>query len=121
MALLGALCSLINALGFTHRSLRAQVNYLLGDQPYTTNQMSYDLTRLRRNGLIHRQPGTNTYQLTADGQRIAVFYTKVHNRLLRPLIAADQPPAPPDLRAALTTIDRHLTTYITNARMGNAA
>ncbi len=100
----------LNALGFTNRSLRAQVSQLLG-APYTVNQMSYDLARLRSNGLIQRRPHTNTYQLTADGQRVAIFYTKVHNRLLRPLLAADRPPAPLELRAALTTIDRHLREY----------
>ena len=44
---------------------------------------------------------SNTYVLTEDGQRFAVFYTKVHNRLLRPLMAADQPPAPIEVRQAL--------------------
>src|SRR5215218_3154602 len=41
MALLGALCVGLNALGFTNRSLRAQVNQLLGVSPghYTINQM----------------------------------------------------------------------------------
>jgi len=53
MALLGALCVGLNALGFTNRSLRAQVSHLLG-VTYTVNQASYDLTRLRLNGLITR-------------------------------------------------------------------
>ena len=79
MALLGALCVGLNALGFTNRSLRAQVSHLLG-VAYTVNQASYDLTRLRLNRLIERRPGTNTYDLTADGQRVAIFYTKVHHR-----------------------------------------
>ena len=120
MALLGALCIGLNALGFTNRSLRAQVSRLLCVD-YTVNQMSYDLARLRLNGLIERRPGTNTYDLTPDGQRVAVFYTKVHDRLLRPLLAADAPPAPPELRHALATINRHLTTYIDQARLPNAA
>jgi hypothetical protein len=46
MALLGALCVGLNALGFTNRSLRAQVSHLLGVD-YTVNQASYDLARLR--------------------------------------------------------------------------
>lgn len=46
MALLGALCVGLNALGFTNRSLRARVSHLLG-VAYTVNQMSYDLGRLR--------------------------------------------------------------------------
>ena len=43
----------------------------------------------------------HTYVLTPDRQRIAIFYTKLYNRLLRPLAAADQPQAPPGLRQVL--------------------
>jgi len=120
MALLGALCIFLNALGFTNRSLRAQVNHLLG-AAYTINQMSYDLARLRLNGLIERYEHTNTYTVTPDGQRVAIFYTKVHDRLLRPLLAADQPPAPTELRTALATIDRHVHGYTDRARIAKAA
>jgi hypothetical protein len=120
MALLGALCVGLNALGFTNRSLRAQVSRLLG-AAYTVNQMSYDLGRLRLNGLIERVNDTNTYVLTSDGQRVAIFYTKVHNRLLRPLLAADRPPAPPELRTALHTINQHVRSYIDHARLKTAA
>ena len=120
MALLGALCVNLNVLGFTNRSLRALVSHLLGVS-YTVNQMSYDLARLRLNGLIERRPASNTYDLTPDGQRVAIFYTKVHNRLLRPLIAADSPPAPLELRQALRTIDRHVHAYTDAARLGTAA
>jgi len=120
MALLGALCISLNALGFTHRSLRAQVTHLLS-VAYTGNQMSYDLARLRLNGLIERREHSNTYTLTPDGQRVAVFYTKVHDRLLRPLLAANQPPAPVELRTALATLDRHVNQYIDNARLAKAA
>ena len=120
MALLGALCVGLNALGFTHRSLCAQVSRLLGTA-YTLNQMSYDLARLRLNGLIERREHTNTYDVTPDGQRVAIFYTKVHDRLLRPLLAADRPPAPTELQTALATIDRYVHGYIGDARLGNAA
>ena len=123
MALLGALCVGLNALGFTNRSLRAQVSQLLGvpTHAYTRNQMSYDLARLRLKGLIARRPGTHTYDLTPDGQRVAIFYTKVHDRILWPLLAADQPPAPTELRQALATIDKHVHAYTDNARLGPAA
>jgi hypothetical protein len=59
--------------------------------------------------------------LTGDGLRVAVFYTKLHHRLLGPLLAADRPPAPPDLRDALRVIDRRVDTDIHHARMGIAA
>jgi hypothetical protein len=77
--------------------------------------MTYDLRRLRTAGLIRRLPRSNRYTLTADGTRIAIFYTKVYNRLLIPLTAADQPQAPSDLRAALSTIDKHIQDYIAHA------
>ena len=56
--------------------------------PYTQGRCCYDLCRLKLKGLIVKIEHTNTYVLTPDGQRFAVFYTKVHNRLLRPLLAA---------------------------------
>jgi hypothetical protein len=73
-------------------------------------------------GLIQRLPSSNTYVLTPQGVRVAVFYNKVHARLLRPLIAAgDQPPAPVELRRALATIDRVIGNYADNARFAAAA
>jgi hypothetical protein len=117
MALAGALSLLLTrVVGFTHRSLRAQVAALLGT-PYSATQMSYDLTRLRRKGLIRRLPGRNTYILTSDGVRFALFYTRVHDRLLVPLLAADRPPAPPSLRDALHVIDQSVRDYIGQARL----
>ena len=82
---------------------------------YTVNQASYDLTRLRLNGLItHRFADQH---LPAHGRSASRdLYTKVHDRLLRPLIAADQPSAPPDLRHALHVIDDHGDGYIARAR-----
>jgi len=53
---------------------------------YIPGQMTYDLRRLRLNGLIRRLPHTHRYTLTDDGIRIAVFYTKVYNRLLVPVM-----------------------------------
>ena len=83
--------------------------------------MTYDLRRLRLHGLIERLPHSNTYTLTPDGLRVALFYAKVHGRMLRPLLAADGPPAPPELRQALRTIDHAIADYVTNARLGRAA
>ena len=123
MALLGALCVGLNALGFTNRSLRAQVCHLLGltdPTAYTVNQMSYDLARLRLNGLIERREHTNTHVLTSDGQRVAIFYTKVHDRVLFPLMAAPTG-APPPGRQALRTLNRHVNDVITAARLPTAA
>ena len=93
-----------------------EVAGLLGDD-YSQARCCYDLRRLRLRGLIVRLAHSNTYVLTDDGQRFAVFYTKVHNRLLRPLLAADQPPAAFQVRQALRILDRAVTDYIDNARI----
>jgi hypothetical protein len=120
-ALAGALATTLNAVtGFSNKSLRGHVAGHLG-QHYTRSQMSYDLRRLRLHGLIERVPHRNTYQLTPDGIRVAVFYTKLQNRLLRPLLAADQPPAPTAIQNALATLEAAVTTYITAARLQPAA
>jgi hypothetical protein len=79
--------------------------------------MTYDLRRLRLPGLIRRLPHTNHDVLTAEGIRIAVFYTKVYNQLLVPLTAADQPQVPPQLRAALKTITACVGHYAAQARL----
>jgi predicted MarR family transcription regulator len=120
MALAGALQLVLNAVtGFTNKSLRAHVAGLLGHN-YTQSQMSYDLRRLHLHGLIERLPRSNTYVLTPDGIRVAVFYTKLQNRLLRPLLDADKPPARIDIRRALKTLEAAVNDYIANARLAPA-
>jgi hypothetical protein len=79
--------TLFGACGVTNKSLRALTARLLGTS-YSSSQMT---RHLRLNGLIRRIEHTHTYALTPDGRRIAIFYTKIYNRLLRPLAAADQP------------------------------
>ena len=120
-ALAGALCcTLLAVTGITNTSLRAVMTGLLGDD-YNMTRASYDLTRLRRNGLITRVPGHNRYRLTDDGLAFAIFYTKVHNRVLRPLLATDTPQTAPPLRAALRTIDQHIDALLDQARLRTTA
>jgi hypothetical protein len=119
-ALAGALASMLCAVtGITSKSLRALMTGLLG-APYTMNQASYDLARLARNELITRVPHRNRYTPTPDGLRFAIFYT-VHDRLLRPLMAGDQPQAPAALRDALRAIDHQVSLRIAAARLPTAA
>jgi hypothetical protein len=119
--LIGALCCLVHAVtGFTNKSLRGLVAGLL-DADYTSNQMSYDLRRLRLHGLIERIPHTNTYTLTPDRLRVILFYTKVRHRVLAALVEADRPPTPLEIRQALRTLDNAVQDYVVNARLGVAA
>jgi hypothetical protein len=72
--------SLLAATGFTNKNLRVLITGLLGCSPYTPGQMTYDLRRLRLNGLIRRLPRSNRYVLTDDGIRIAVFKAAAFTR-----------------------------------------
>jgi len=90
-------------------------------RPYSMNQASYDLSRLARNGLIRRLPGRNRYTLTRDGLLFAQFYTRVYDHVLRPLMAPGRPNAPPELAAALDTLDQLAAGHIIRARVPTAA
>jgi len=117
MALAGALAMSINLIaGFSNKTLRPLVEQLLGE-PYGQARCCYDLRRLKLKGLIVKLDHSNTYVLTGDGQRFAISYTKIHNRLLRPLMSADRPPAPLDVRQALRTLERAVGNYIREARI----
>lgn len=121
MALASALCfSLFAVTGVTNKSLCALMTGLLGTT-YSRNQASYDLARLRLNGLITRIPRRNVYVLTPDGLAFGVFYTKVHDRVLRPLMAVNRPQAPHDVLAALRTIERHVNDRVTAVTLPTAA
>ena len=53
--------------------------------------------------IIERIPHSHRYQLTPDGLRIALFFSRTYARLLRPKLAQIMPEAPPiasPLRAA---------------------
>jgi hypothetical protein len=81
----------------------------------------YDLTRLRRNGLIAKRAHSNTYDLPPGGLKFAIFYTKVHDRVLRPVFATGQPQAAPELTAAMRSIERHLDDRLAQVRLPAAA
>lgn len=95
-ALLTSLCAFSHLLeGVTNRSLRERVaGYLPG---YTPRQMTYDLRRLRRNGFLARRAGSNRYELTAEGRRLAVFFAKTYARILTPSLAELDPALPDDV------------------------
>ena len=65
--------------------------------------------------------GSLASALTPDGARIAIFYTKFYNRLLRPWPPPTSHRPRPALRQALTVIDRHVDDYIARARLKHAA
>ena len=120
-ALAGAIAAMLFTIpGITNRALRGLMSGLL-NRPYSMNQASYDLSRLARNGLIERVPGRNQYALTRDGLIFAAFCTRVYDHVLRPLMAPDRPNAPPELAAALGTLDQLTADHIARARVPTAA
>ena len=101
------------AQGFRAADLRQHLASLSGCNPAAISQgtITYQLRRLRLHGLIERVPGSFRYRVTDFGLRIALFFTRTYNRLLRPGLAA----ALTTLRAIATPLTRSfdaLTTQI---------
>jgi hypothetical protein len=121
MALLAALAAFTHAVGgLTNPGLVRLVQGLY--QPgYHRRQATYDLRRLRRNGLIERLPGTHTYRVTDHGRRIATLFTKLAARVVVPALTdleqPAQPAGPRALTAAWRAYERELQTLIRTARL----
>ena len=119
-ALLQALCGFAHLpAGFRHRNLRAQVAAFLGDPNYKTNQMTYDLRRLRRRGLIARLHGTHLYVLTTYGLKVAFFCSKLYLRVFRPAWAELESSVgslPRRLKQAFERLTRELDRFVQHAQ-----
>lgn len=90
-ALLGAMAMFrLQPNGFSNRDLRQPFGELLGPEAaaITQGRMTYNLRRLRLHGLIVRIPRSHRYQITQFGLRVALFYTRVGARILRPGLAS---------------------------------
>ena len=127
MALLHALCHFSHLpQGFRNRDVRPHVAALLGIElsAYTPGRLTYDLRRLRLKGLIARLPSTNRYTVTSYGLQVALFYSKVYLRILRPGWLAITP-APDDiprpLRTALSRVTAEIHRLCDEARLRSAA
>jgi hypothetical protein len=82
--------------------------------------MTYDLRRLRLHHLIERVEG-HCSRLTPDGQRFALFYSKLGDRVIPSLFASHQPNSPPKLRRALAVVDHCVRGYLEHAGLLRAA
>lgn len=71
--------------GFSNSMLREKIAPMMGLSPeqYSQGKMSYDLRRLKLHGLIERIPYTHRYQITQQGTRISIFYSKIYSRVIR--------------------------------------
>jgi hypothetical protein len=88
--------------GFRAGDLRQHLAALLGRDAQSISQgaVTYQLRRLRLHRLIERLPKSFRYQVTDFGFRVALFFTRMYNRILRPALAA----ALPQLRAVTTPL-----------------
>jgi len=125
MALFWALALFVHVpAGFTNASLRTHVGALMGpDVIYRTNQMTYDIRRLSRKGIIKRCEHTRRYMLTPYGRNVVLFLTKLDARVFRPAFASFMPAdaAPRALAIALSQVDKAVNSIIDNARFRAAA
>jgi hypothetical protein len=111
------------ARGLPQRRLRGHVAELLGIplEAYTPGRMTYDLRRLRLHGLIVRIPHTQRYDITPLGKRVALFFTKLHARLIRPGLSQlfDGCPKAPNrpLAKAIHGLDSAFEHFIAEAKL----
>jgi hypothetical protein len=73
--------------------------------------MTYDLRRLRLKGLIHRIPKTHRFTATTYGLKVALFYSKLYLRILRPqrnALPPDNDRLPRPLRLAVERLDAEI-------------
>jgi len=82
--------------GFGAADFRQHLAPLLGLAPaaLTPGRVTYDLRRLRLHGFIARIPKSHRYHVTPAGLRLALFFTRVYARVLRPGLAHVAPALP---------------------------
>jgi len=108
--------------GFRNRDLRQHVANLqeLPSPQDRPGRMTYDLRRLRLKGLITRLPDSNLYIVTSYGLRVALFFTKLYLRILRPAWAALTSPSdliPRPLRHAFEQLDTQIQQICQHAQL----
>jgi hypothetical protein len=108
--------------GFANHELRELLAPLLGFAPdqLTPGQMTYHLRRLRLHGLIERIPHTHRYQVTDFGWRVALFFTRTYDRVIRPGLTHSIPQSIPVnhlLRRRFDQLDSAVDVWISQANL----
>jgi DNA-binding transcriptional ArsR family regulator len=110
------------AQGFRADHLRQHLAALSGCDPASMSQgaVTYQLRRLRLHGLIERVPNSFYYRVTDFGFRVALFFTRAYNRLLRPGLAAVLPslcPITSPLKRAFDRLTAQIDKMINQAQL----
>ncbi|HEY1244453.1 MAG TPA: hypothetical protein VGF29_06425 [Hyphomicrobiaceae bacterium] len=108
--------------GFRSADLRHNLAALSANlaQAISQGAATYQLRRLRLHGLIERVPNSFRYRVTDLGLRVALFFSRAYNRLLRPGLAAALPGLrvlPNPLKRAFNQLDAQLTASIAHLRL----
>jgi len=104
--------------GFQNALMRQYMASLLGRpvEDFTPGKMTYDLRRLRLHGIIERIPHTHRYEVTPEGIKVCLFFTKVHARIFRSGLAqmGDSLPAGANrhITAAINNLDKAIEKHI---------
>jgi hypothetical protein len=122
IAMISAFISLLSFRFRSRAGLGLSSSPLTGRDPEAISQgaITYQLRRLRLHGLIERIPKTFRYRVTPFGLRIALFFTRTYNRLLRPGLAAALPgkrTVEPSLQRAFVNLDTKVSEWIEKAQM----
>ena len=105
--------------GFTNADLREHLASLR-HQSVSPGSMTYDLRRLRLHGLIRRIEKSRRYEVTEYGLRIALFFTRIHDRVLRPglsLVVPDTVPTKSRLASCFRNLDAAIAKWVDNAKL----
>ncbi len=108
--------------GFRAADLRQHLAALSGSDPgsISPGAVTYQLRRLRLHGLIERVPNSFRYRVTDFGLRVALFFTRTYNRLLRPGLAAALPalgPITSPLKRAFDALTIQIETMINQSQL----
>jgi DNA-binding HxlR family transcriptional regulator len=107
--------------GFRSSDLRQYLAALTGVPPddITQGAITYQLRRLRLHGMIERLAGTFRYRVTENGLRVALFLTRLYNRLLRPGLTAVLPghaATNTPIKRAFDKLDAQLAAWVDNVK-----
>jgi len=131
MRMLEALgCAGLSWRAFSNADLRRVLTEHLGVAPdeATAGHIGYQLRKLRGKGLVRKARGQNLYTLTDLGYRVAIYFTKLHQRVLRPLLDPPAHPAPSEstprthpVDLALQRLDAQLQAFVEQCGLKHAA
>jgi hypothetical protein len=111
MRILAALgCAGLSFKAFSNAEFRTVLIEQFGVEPQeaTPAHVGYELRKLRGKGLIRKVTGHNRYTLTALGYRVALYLTKLHDRLLGPAFDSLDPTLQEALSASTDQLDQAL-------------